>query len=194
MAARILSKPNPAMWNQLESNERNETMVALTGTNVRHIGSLTGRGAMVATLLVLSGCGFSYYYSKPGVSQQQRAQDHYECKQASQQFAIVGSGGMVVGGSGPIWETYKECLEGRGYTVTLGSEDSSPSSRPAAATTQTTPDAFLYILTAQDMQKHLDSERQYLDHKVAAGVLTHEEADRVYQERKESLTKRLKKN
>ena len=168
----------------------------LTGNKVGHIGSLTSVGVVLAALLLLSGCGdFAYNYSKPGVSQQQRAQDNFECKQASRQPYIVGTGGMLVGGSSPTWETYKECLEARGYTLTVvDREDSVPSSRPAAATTQTTPDAFLYILTAQDMQKHLDSERQYLDRKVAAGQLTQEEADGLYQERKEFLTKRLERN
>ena len=54
------------------------------------------------TLLVLSGCGDAYLnYSKPGLSQQQRAQDNFECKQADQTF-----------------EVWKVCLEARGYTVT----------------------------------------------------------------------------
>ena len=74
------------------------------------------------TLLVLSGCGFAYNYSKPGVSQQQAAQDNFECKQASQQLGIVGTGGMLVGGSGPSWDTYKECMEARGYSITAGTE------------------------------------------------------------------------
>jgi TPR repeat protein len=73
-------------------------------------------------------------------------------------------------------------------------QDSAPSLRPAAATTQTTPDAFANIRNTEDMQKQLDSERQYLDRKVAAGQLTQEKADWLYQDRKESLAKWLKKN
>lgn len=145
------------------------------------------------TFLALNGCGgFAYNYSKPGASRQQRAQDNFECKQASRQPFIVGTGGMLVGGSEPTWETYKECLEARGYTVTVGdSEDEAPSSRPAAATTQATPDAFTNIRNAEDMRKHLDSERQYFDRNVASGQITQKEADKLYQDRKEFLRKRL---
>lgn len=59
------------------------------------------------TLLVLSGCAGVYWnYSKPGVSQQQPAQDNFECKQADQTF-----------------EVWKVCLEARGYTVTKVREE-----------------------------------------------------------------------
>jgi hypothetical protein len=106
----------------------------LTGNKVGHIGSLTSVGAVLVALLVLSGCGgFSYNYSKPGVSQQQHAQDHFECKQISRQSYIVGTGGTLVGGSAPTWDVLKECLEARGYTVTVKSEDKPKSKSNDAA-------------------------------------------------------------
>lgn len=50
-------------------------------------------------------------------------QDGFECKQMSRQQYIVGSGGLLVGGSEPTFEVWKECLEARGYSVTKESED-----------------------------------------------------------------------
>lgn len=78
-------------------------------------------GLQVVLLLALSGCETTYYYSKPGVSQQQHAQDNFECKQASRESFIVGSGGMLVGGTEANKGIWMECLQGRGYTIT--SED-----------------------------------------------------------------------
>ena len=76
-----------------------------------------------ALLFVLSGCGGAYWqWSKPGVSQQQAKQDSFECKQISRQPYLVGTGGLLVGGSGPEFNTWKECLEARGYTVTQASD------------------------------------------------------------------------
>lgn len=108
-------------------------MTALTGTKTGHIGSLTSVGAVLAALLVLSGCGSTAYtWSKPGVSIQQAQQEGFECKQISRQPYYVPVGGVIVGGSEPDVHIWKECLEARGYTVTEVSEDSAPSSRPSA--------------------------------------------------------------
>lgn len=80
--------------------------------------------SLVVLLLILSGCGGSYYrFSKPGVTQQQMRQDGFECKQASRQSFVVGSGGMLVGGDEANKEIWRECLQARGYTVTEVSED-----------------------------------------------------------------------
>jgi hypothetical protein len=81
-------------------------------------------GLFVTVLLVFSGCGGSYYsYSKPGTSQQQMLQDGFECKQASRQSFVVGSGGTLVGGTEANKGIWIECLQARGYTVTEESED-----------------------------------------------------------------------
>lgn len=92
--------------------------VLLTGTQVGQIGRLTSVGTLLVVLLVGSGCGGSYWYwSKPDVSKQQARQDGFECKLISRQQYIVGTGGMLMGGSEPNFEIWKECLEARGYTV-----------------------------------------------------------------------------
>ena len=73
--------------------------------------------AMLVTLLVLSGCGSTNWeYSKPGVSEQQAAEDNFECKQASRRFSMMGSEGRVVGGTNLNREVWIECLQTRGYT------------------------------------------------------------------------------
>lgn len=82
----------------------------------------------VLVALVISGCSGAYWqWSKPGVSQQQARQDGFECKQISRQQYIVGTGGMLLGGSEPNFGVWKECLEARGYTVTEESDSQSSS-------------------------------------------------------------------
>jgi len=89
----------------------------LTATQVGQIGRLTS-ARVVLLALAISGCGGSYWsWTKPGVSEQQMRQDGFECKQISRQQYIVGTGGMLMGGSEPNFEIWKECLEARGYTV-----------------------------------------------------------------------------
>lgn len=89
------------------------------------------RNAILVFLLILSGCGGSYWrWSKSGVSEQQARQDGFDCKQISRQSFLVGSGNMVVGGSEPDFKTWKECLEARGYSVTEQG-DSDPPPPPA---------------------------------------------------------------
>lgn len=79
---------------------------------------------LIAALLALEGCGGTYYnYFKPGASAQQHAQDNYECMQASQQSYIVGAGGTFAGGTEPKREIWIACLQARGYTISVKSED-----------------------------------------------------------------------
>ena len=98
---------------------------------------------ILAALLVLSGCGGAYWqWSKPGASQQQARQDGFECKQISRQQSYVLMGPMMVGSSDPDFNTWKECLEARGYWVTQmsdsqGSPQSSPQGNRCVATNAT---------------------------------------------------------
>lgn len=86
----------------------------LKGTQGGHIGRLLSVGVVLVVLL-LSGCGGAYWrWSKPGVSKQQARQDGFECTQISRQQYIVGTGGMLIGGSEPNFQVWKECLEARG--------------------------------------------------------------------------------
>ena len=99
----------------------------LRGVQARQIGRLASVGAVLVAL-VISGCGGAYWqWSKPGASQQQSRQDGFECKQISRQQYIVGTGGMLLGGSEPNFGVWKECLEARGYTVTEMSDSQSSS-------------------------------------------------------------------
>ena len=73
---------------------------------------------LLAALLFLSGCGGAYWqWSKPGVSQQQARQDDFECKQISRRQSYLLMGPMMAGSSSPDLDTWKECLEARGYSV-----------------------------------------------------------------------------
>lgn len=75
---------------------------------------------ILLTLLILTaGCGFHYTYNKPGVSQQQRAQDDYQCKQESRGYSYLSTGSAAAGGDSLNWELYKSCQEARGYTVEI---------------------------------------------------------------------------
>lgn len=78
--------------------------------------------AKLAVLLVLGcslvGCGHSYKLSRPGTTSQQYSQDQFECRQLSMKPSFGTVGGNVAGSVDPDWQTYKLCLEGRGYTVT----------------------------------------------------------------------------
>lgn len=93
---------------------------------------------LISMSMTIGGCGFNYTYSKPGISQQERAKDHYECKQESQKFSAVAMRGTMVAGSDPDWTTYKECLEARGYTVTVG-DTSSNNAQPSRSTSPDDP-------------------------------------------------------
>jgi hypothetical protein len=73
--------------------------------------------AAALSVLALNGCGYEYTYAKPGVSRQEMARDHYECKQGSNKMAFLGTSSTLAGGEAPDWTTYRECLEARGYTV-----------------------------------------------------------------------------
>lgn len=66
---------------------------------------------------MLAGCGFSYTYSKPGVSAQERARDDYQCRQESRGYSMVGTGSAVAAGDSLNWELYKPCMQARGYTI-----------------------------------------------------------------------------
>lgn len=66
---------------------------------------------------VLAGCGFSYTYSKPGVSAQERARDDYQCRQESRGYSMVGTGSAVAAGDSLKWELYQPCMQARGYTI-----------------------------------------------------------------------------
>ena len=66
---------------------------------------------------VLAGCGFHYSYSKPGVSKQERASDHYECMQESRGYGGFATGTAASAGDRQNWDLYKPCMEARGYTV-----------------------------------------------------------------------------
>lgn len=68
--------------------------------------------------LLLAGCDSRYYVSRANTSDQQTAQDMYDCRQRSMKFSY----GPNTGSTDPDWETYKLCLEGRGYTVKTGSQ------------------------------------------------------------------------
>lgn len=84
------------------------------------------RDLFVASILFLCGCGStSYSWYKPGASLQQANQDGFECKQISRQpYYLAGGGGVILGGSEPNFEIWKECLEARGYTVREASQSS----------------------------------------------------------------------
>jgi hypothetical protein len=78
--------------------------------------------SIVVVGCVISGCSgdMQYTYSKQGTSSQQRAKDHYECRQASLQPSLVGiGGGLLVGATDPDWTSYRDCLQARGYTVKM---------------------------------------------------------------------------
>jgi len=80
-------------------------------------------GNLLFLSLALSGCGGTMYtWSKPGASLQQARQDGFECKQISRQPYYVPVGGVVVGGSEPNFKIWEECLQARGYTVTISDE------------------------------------------------------------------------
>jgi hypothetical protein len=89
---------------------------------------------LAAFLLLLSGCGGAYWqWSKPGGSPQQAKQDGFECKQISRQQSYLLMGPMVVGSSDPDFNTWKECLEARGYTVTEQSNSQTSSQSTSQA-------------------------------------------------------------
>lgn len=79
----------------------------------------TGQKMRVLFLVgvALSGCNFHYHVSRPGTSDQQTAQDMYDCRQRSMKSSFGMVGGNMAGSTDPDWETYRLCLEGRGYTV-----------------------------------------------------------------------------
>ena|SRR6266568_2015537 len=136
-------------------------------------------------------------YQHPEYGQAEFDLDWYACRKENEHMVTT-----VIGGVADVSPLVDErmayaCLNARGWRQAGAApapeqpEYSNTSSRPAATTTTTCKDAFADIRTAEDMQKHLDSWRQELDRAVASGKLTQEETDRVYQERKEYLTKRL---
>lgn len=122
---------------------------------------------LVPVCLALGGCGSYYRYYKPGVSPQQMRQDGFECKQLSRQQYVVGSGGMLLGGSEPTFEVWKECLEARGYIVLEGGEDSAELARAerqranAAIEEQWLREVNQQWL--QDEYKWLLAEKSYID-------------------------------
>ncbi len=70
-------------------------------------------------LLASAGCGVSrYYYSKPGLSQQEYDQDHLECLQTAQQPVLITPiQGMPFGGMDTNKELYNACFKARGYSI-----------------------------------------------------------------------------
>lgn len=74
---------------------------------------------LIIPLLLLSGCGGStYYFSKPGFTQQQYDQDRYECLRSAQQpMLITPTPGMPAGGMATNNEIYLACFSAKGYTV-----------------------------------------------------------------------------
>jgi len=134
-----------------------------------HIGSLTSVGAALAALLVLSGCGggsYYYHYSKPGVSQQQRAQDNFECTQASRQSSMVGSGRMVVGGTNSNPDEWRECLQARGYTVSVKSEEQRQAERQELMTERRALIGQQRMF--EEQKRELDEQKRVLEEQQAA--------------------------
>lgn len=82
------------------------------------------RVVMIFVLLLMVGCGSTQYrIFKSGASDLQTRQDSFDCKQMARVPFVVGTGGMMVGGSDPDWRTYVECLQARGYTVTIRDDE-----------------------------------------------------------------------
>lgn len=75
----------------------------------------------IMILFLLSGCGGgTIRWWKPGVSSQQIQRDSFECKQMSVRPIIVGiGGGLLAGGTQIDQSALTECLQARGYTVTV---------------------------------------------------------------------------
>lgn len=153
--------------------------------------AIVGAVVTVGVALGLSACATPMVWDKGGATQQDYNKDSYECEKDARQSGYFG-GGIV--GAINMQEFFKQCMVAHGWTLRQQSGDSNPSSRPAAATNTTNTDAFANIRNAEDIQKSLDSWRQYLDSGVAKGKLTQEEADRMYREREEFLMKRLNKS
>lgn len=137
-------------------------------------------------LLVLSGCGFSYQYSKPGVSRQQSAQDHFECKQISRQPYIVGTGGMLLGGSEPTWDVLKECLEARGYSVTEVIEETPEQAQAASERVIRFHQEERARETRENAQLKLESEHREGER------LARESAEQVQRDRAQRMVEQMK--
>lgn len=85
---------------------------------MRLLKNLFHSGLLVALSLTLGGCGSQYYYSKPGLSQQQYDRDKFECLQAAQQPMLISPApGMSTGGMATNNEIYRACFRAKGYTV-----------------------------------------------------------------------------
>lgn len=141
------------------------------------------------------------WYPPAEMTAEQVRMEDYECQrdatvQRSSGYYLKGVGSPYASGffaSGPEldYKLYEKCLEAHGWTRQELSSRVVPATRPRIAPATTPKDPFANIRNADDMRQHLDSWRRTLDLAVEKGTLTKDEADRLYQEREEFLSKQL---
>ncbi len=79
-------------------------------------------GFLLVALAVMAGCaaGAEFVYTKPGVTEQQRERDKYECLVESTETVSGGYGG------GPTrrvdTDRFQRCMQARGYEVKTKAE------------------------------------------------------------------------
>jgi hypothetical protein len=84
--------------------------------------------ALILLAVSVGGCFMAnpyYKASKSGAGAQQTSQDNFECQRLSQGYSVTGlaSGGqgIVTGGAEVNRDLWRQCLQGRGYSVSVRS-------------------------------------------------------------------------